>query len=260
MAKHWFLDSFKTASNGQTWGARPDEWSAAFGAVASDVPGQRITGTAADEWLTGTAGDDTIEGLGGFDQLFARDGDDELFGGDGGDKLYCGYGNDRAWGGMSNDVLFGDPGDDDLHGEPGNDHLLGDSGNDTLWGGTGKDILNGGIGADVLLGGYGWADEFAFINFNEVGLAPGTRDIIVDFEVGLDKIALGGMDADIVHNGNNVFRLSETTLHDGKPGSLRVVVVNGNTYVMADRDGDRVSDFAIQLEGIHQLTATDFYL
>ena len=224
------------------------------------VPGQYITGTAADEWIYGTVGDDTIEGLGGFDQLFARAGDDMVFGGDGGDKLYCGDGADTAYGGMSNDVLMGGFGNDVLHGEPGRDHLLGEEGNDTLWGGTGKDILNGGIGADVLFGGYGWADEFAFVNLNEVGLAPGTRDIIMDFEVGIDKIDVGGIDADAIHNGNNVFRLSQTALHDGLPGSLRVVVVNGNTYVMADRDGDKVSDFSIQVEGIHQLTASDFYL
>ena len=224
------------------------------------VPGPYIKGTAAGGWIYGTNGAETIEGLGGNDQLYALGGNDELFGGDGGDKLYCGDGDDTAYGGMSNDVLMGDLGNDVLHGEPGNDHLLGDAGNDTIWGGTGKDILNGGIGADLLLGGYGWADEFAFVNFNEVGLAPGTRDIIVDFEVGIDKIDLGGMDADTVHSGNNVFRLSQTTLHDGLPGSLRVVVVNGNTFVMADRDGDKISDFAIQMEGIFQLTATDFYL
>lgn len=226
----------------------------------ASVSGPYIVGTAASEWIYGTQGAETIEGLGGNDQIFASGGDDQLFGGDGGDKLFSGAGADTAYGGMSNDLLMGDLGDDVLFGEPGNDHLLGEAGNDTLWGGTGKDILNGGLGADVLLGGYGWADEFAFVSFDEVGLAPGTRDIIVDFEVGLDKIDLGGMDADTVHSGNNVFRLSQTAQHDGKPGSLRVVEVNGNTYVMADRDGDKISDFAIQLEGILQLTSADFYL
>jgi hypothetical protein len=29
---------------------------------------------------------------------------------------------------------------------------------------------------------------------------------------------------------------------------------------MADLNGDRISDFTIQLEGIHQLTANDFFL
>ncbi len=226
----------------------------------SAVPGQFITGTAADEWIYGTIGDDTIEGLGGFDQLFGGLGDDELFGGDGGDKLYCDAGNDSAYGGMSNDAIWGGAGNDFLNGEPGNDHLLGEDGNDFLWAGIGKDTLNGGMGADTLQGGYGAADEFAFVNFSEVGLAPGTRDVILDFEDGIDKIDLGGMDADSIHTGNNVFRLSQTTLHDGKPGSLRVVEVNGNTFVMGDRDGDRISDFTIQLHGIHLLTSADFFL
>ena len=219
-----------------------------------------IRGTAADEWIYGTNGAETIEGLGGFDQLFGLGGNDQLFGGDGGDKLYCDVGDDTAYGGMSNDAMWGGPGNDVLFGEPGNDHLLGEDGNDTLWGGTGKDTLNGGIGADVMLGGYGWADTFAFINPNEVGIEPGTRDVIVDFEDGIDKISLAGMDADSIHSGNNVFRFGDTGLHDGKPGSVRVVVYEGNTFVMADRDGDKVSDFSIQLDGVHVLTASDFFL
>jgi serralysin len=233
---------------------------AAMPSAEASVVGPYIRGTAADEWIYGTNGAETIEGLGGNDQLYALGGNDQLFGGDGGDKLYCGDGDDTGYGGMSNDVLFGGLGDDFLNGEPGNDHLLGEDGNDFLWAGIGRDILNGGKGADTLQGGIGAADEFAFVNFDEVGLAPGTRDIILDFEVGVDKIDLGGMDADTVHHGNNVFRFSETGQYDGKPGSLRAVVYDGNTYVMADRNGDKISDFAIQLDGVQNLTASDFFL
>ena len=229
------------------------------GMAQSAFPGQFITGTAADDQIYGTAGNDTIEGLGGFDELHAGAGDDEVFGGDDGDKLYCDDGADTAYGGMSNDILYGGLGDDKLFGEPGNDYLLGGDGNDTLAGIVGNDTLNGGSGADYLIGGEK-ADVFAFYSHTETGLAPGSRDIIADFEVGLDKIDLRKIDADAVRSGNNVFRLSQTTLHDGLPGSLRVVDYNGNTFVMADRDGDKVSDFTIQLEGIYQLTASDFYL
>ena len=227
--------------------------------VQAAVASPYITGTPADEWIYGTNAPETIEGLGGNDNLFGRGGNDELFGGDGTDKLYCEDGNDTGYGGMSNDVLSGGFGDDVLHGEPGRDQLFGDDGNDTLWGGTGNDILKGLKGADVLIGGEG-ADHFAFLDYDQGGIAPDARDLIVDFQTGLDKIDLGGIDADAVHSGNNVFRLSQTTQYDGAPGSLRVVVYDGNTYVMADRDGDKVSDFAVQLEGIYQLTAADFIL
>ena len=229
------------------------------GVAQSAVPGQFITGTAADETIYGTVGDDTIEGLAGFDLLYAGAGNDEVFGGYDGDRLYCDDGADTAYGGMSNDIIYGGLGDDKLYGEPGNDYLLGEDGNDTLAGIVGKDTLNGGTGADYLIGGER-ADVFAFYSHTETGLAPGSRDIIVDFEVGLDKIDLRKIDADAVRSGNNVFRLSDTGLHDGKPGSLRVVDYNGNTFVMADRDGDKISDFAIEFEGVYPLTASDFYL
>lgn len=229
------------------------------GVVLSAVPGQFITGTAADETIYGTLGDDTIEGLAGFDFLYAGAGDDEVFGGGDGDKLYCEDGADTAYGGMSNDIIYGGLGDDKLYGEPGNDYLLGEDGNDTLAGIVGKDTMNGGGGADYLIGGER-ADVFAFYSHIETGLAPGSRDIIADFEVGLDKIDLRKIDADAVRGGNNVFRFSDTGLHDGKPASLRVVDYNGNTFVMADRDGDKISDFAIAFEGVYPLTASDFYL
>ena len=239
------------------FGPQGDGSAAASVLAAVAVP--YITGTPADDWIYGTNGPEIIEGLGGNDNLYGQGGDDELFGGDGTDNLYLGDGADTGYGGMSNDAISGGNGNDVLHGEPGRDQLFGDEGNDTLWGGTGNDILKGGKGADVLLGGEG-ADYFAFLDYDQGGIAPGARDLIVDFQVGLDKIDLGGIDADTIHSGNNVFRLSQTTQHDGAPGSVRVVVYDGNTYVMADRNGDKISDFAIQLEGIYQLTAADFIL
>lgn len=223
------------------------------------APGLYKLGTDGADSLYGSNANDTLAGLGGNDELIGWAGADYLYGGDGVDQLYGRDDNDSLFGGNGQDSLFGDAGDDALYGDARLDRLWGDDGNDTLWGGTGDDILTGGAGVDELYGGDG-ADTFQFINLFEVGLAPGTRDIIKDYEVGIDKISVGGIDADAIHSGNNVFRLSATGLHDGLPGSLRVVTQNGNTYVMADRDGDRVSDFAIQMEGIHQLTAADFLL
>lgn len=182
-----------------------------------------------------------------------------MFGGDGLDLLYGRDGDDTLRGDNGQDSLFGDTGNDELYGGLRLDRLYGEDGNDTLWGGDGNDILAGGTGADVLYGGVG-ADYFDFFNVSDVGLATGTRDRIADFEDGSDKIRLNVMYADAIHNGNNVFRFNETGLYDGQPGSLRVVIYNGDTFVMADRDGDKVSDFSIEIAGIHALTAADFFL
>jgi Ca2+-binding RTX toxin-like protein len=228
-------------------------------AVSPAIRGLYQVGGPGADSLYGSIGDDTMIGWGGNDWIIGWAGNDQVLGGDGADLIYGMDDADTLFGWNGQDVIYGGLGDDELYGEAHRDRLLGEEGDDTLWGGTGDDILNGGIGADILFGGAG-ADRFAFINLNEVGLAPGTRDVVMDFEDGIDKIDLGGIDADSVHSGNNVFRLSQTALHDGLPGSLRLVVVNGDTYVMADRDGDRISDFSIQIEGIHQLTASDFYL
>ncbi|MEO0803355.1 MAG: SGNH/GDSL hydrolase family protein [Cyanobacteria bacterium J06642_2] len=90
-----------------------------------------------------------------------------------------------------NDLLLGLPGDDTLLGETGNDLaiagddddlVLGNTGNDFLQGLGGEDTVAGGLGLDIALGGEG-RDLFV--------LAPGNgTDILLDFEVGTDEIAL----------------------------------------------------------------------
>ena len=66
------------------------------------------------------------------------------------------------------------------------DVLTGAGGNDILSGGAGADILMDGAGQDSLTGGSG-ADEFVFVRDD-------TRDIITDFEPGVDRIDMTGLD------------------------------------------------------------------
>ena len=126
----------------------------------------------------GTATPDAIFGLWGDDKIRGHDGDDLIKGGDGNDRLYGGEGDDDLEGGNGNDILKGGEGDDDLEGGDGND---------ILQGGEGADVLEGGLGNDVLLGG---EDEDIFV-FS----AGDGRDVLRDFEPGIDTITLDGFDA-----------------------------------------------------------------
>ncbi|OJF91698.1 M10 family metallopeptidase C-terminal domain-containing protein [Pararhizobium antarcticum] len=63
------------------------------------------------------------------------------------------------------------------------DTLKGSYGNDSLYGGEGNDILFGGEGADTLYG-QGGSDTFKMVQ------KESARDIIMDFQVGIDRIDL----------------------------------------------------------------------
>ena len=113
---------------------------------------------------------------------------------------YGGIGDDSLSGGRGNDDFRGGSGDDILEGGDGNDSLKGDCSNgdlsycnyensdrsggvDTINGGAGEDIIVGGVGADLITGG---ADEDLFV----FEVKEDFGDIITDFEVGIDKVAL----------------------------------------------------------------------
>mgnify|MGYP003634326709 FL=1 len=78
-------------------------------------------------------------------------------------------------GGGGNDILTGGELDDLLSGGAGNDRLSGAAGDDHILAGTGQDTLTGGAGADVF-----------------VFTADGASDLITDFQIGADRIALAG--------------------------------------------------------------------
>jgi serralysin len=137
-----------------------------------------------------------------------------------------------------------------LYGGDGNDRMNGGTGNDTLKGGSGVDILTGGLGADV----------FYFAATTDTGIGFSARDKIEDFQTGLDKINLRAIDADATLSGDQAFHFTPGGQFDGRAGSLRFVNSAGDTLVLVDLNGDKVTDFAIQLEGSHQLAATDFIL
>jgi Ca2+-binding RTX toxin-like protein len=192
----------------------------------------------------------------------------------------------KGWDG--NDYLNGRGGNDFIDGGYGIDTLIGDNGNDTLYGGANNDNLDGGADADLLIGGLGndimsggaGADTFIFQYASELnGL-----DTILDFQKGVDKIDLRGIDAKPGQAGVQAFAFdgSQDTsweeftdgLSDdwdgivtsdpgptinGDTGEIEIRHADGYTYVYVAR-GDGLIDASFRLAGTINLEASDFLL
>ncbi|MCB1312990.1 MAG: hypothetical protein KDK29_14440 [Sedimentitalea sp.] len=194
-----------------------------FAAILADITAPAdgsLRGTALADTLTGIQVGETILAFAGDDIVFAGRGDDLVRGGAGDDRLHGQVGFDRLHGGAGNDRLhagrsgdpalpdagtavladrlFGGGGQDRLFGSGARDLLQGGAGRDRLKGGGGDDLIAGGAGSDILFGGAG-ADEFRF------AAGGGARDVIRDFEDGIDRIRIEGItgmgDLDIAQEG-----------------------------------------------------------
>ncbi|SLN18291.1 Bifunctional hemolysin/adenylate cyclase precursor [Roseivivax jejudonensis] len=152
---------------------------------------------AGNDIADGGGGDDIVNGGPGMDRLLGGDGDDTSGASFGDDTVFGGTGDDSLGGGPGRDLLSGEDGGDAIGGGEGDDRIFGDAGDDflagggrhdTIDGGAGNDTVNGSAGFDVMAGGTG-ADVFAFNDF-----ASGDVDRITDFEDGLDRLRLVGVD------------------------------------------------------------------
>lgn len=161
---------------------------------------------------------------------------------------------DRLLGFAGNDILNGNGGKDRLEGGAGKDRLSGGSGADLLQGGAGADVLRGGAGKDTLDGGRG-ADHFVFTSLNEAGNGFG-RDLIRDFEPGIDDIRLSAIDADTTRAGDQAFVFIGGDGFTGAAGQLRYA----NGVVSGDVNGDTVADFQIGIVNGAEIGASDFVL
>jgi len=123
-------------------------------------------------FVQGLLGGNDLVSLSALNDVFnAGSGTDVIFSNAGSDRLLLGAGNDAAVGGTGNDTIAGGG---------GNDLIIGNAGRDVLSGGLNRDTIEGGTGADRVQGDSG-ADVFVFRG------ADG-RDVILDFELGLDRI------------------------------------------------------------------------
>ncbi len=226
-------------------------------ANVGDVERLTLLGTAADgtgnalaNTINGNIADNRLFGAAGSDAIAGYDGDDLIDGGADGDQLYGGAGNDRVVGRAGADVMFGDDGEDWLIGGIGNDTMTGGEGDDTLFGGTGRDSMTGGTDADV----------FVFRNATDSGLTTQTRDIIVDFEAGLDVLDLSGIDAVLGVAGNQAFSFVGLGAFTGVAGQLRYFQSGNSLIVEGNLNNDLVADFSILLKGETVLAVDDLIL
>ncbi|WP_179381648.1 calcium-binding protein [Jannaschia marina] len=233
-----------------------------------------LRGDDGSDWIRGGSGDDAASGGDGNDTIRGGDDEDRLFGSDGADVLAGNAGDDLLRGGNDADELFGGAGEDDMNGEDGDDALsgglgddlirggdgddavqggrgadtlVGNSGDDTLSGGGGDDRLIAGTGTDVLTGGSG-ADTFIWSNVNQ-SAQSGARDRITDFRANEDTIDLSGFAGTLTFVG---------ATYTGSANEVRYNESIGRLYI--DLDGDRASDFSIDLDGDPPIDANDLIL
>jgi len=219
----------------------------------------KLTGSTQDDFLYGGTGNDVLNGKAGSDTMEGGGNDDTLRGGGGIDFLFGDGGADKLFGGTGNDELYGGTQDDELYGEGQDDLLDGGAGTDRLFGGLANDTLIGGADRDVLTGDSG-ADTFVFDEPHFAGLTLSTADQIKDFkDFQGDKIDLSLVDA-IMGGGEDAFTFIDNAAFSGTAGELRWDNVAGNTMIYMDVDGDASADYAIRLDGLLTMSATDFIL
>ena len=136
------------------------------------TPGQKVP-------ILGTSGNDNLVGSFEPDVIYGLTGNDTIGGIGETDTLYGNEDDDVINGNQANDLIIGGKGNDLLLGGKGNDQIYGDIGNDTLIGGLGQDILVGGPGVDTF-----------FLPTKGAVSTDFLADTILDFQVGVDKIAL----------------------------------------------------------------------
>jgi Ca2+-binding RTX toxin-like protein len=246
-----------------------------------------------DDSLFGKAGDDTLKGGEGGDELDGGAGNDVLDGGTGSGvdtADYRSFGNgvnvnlvlgsandgtgidtlisiedvdgtsfkDTIIGNQAGNFLKGEAGGDFISGNGGADTILAGDGNDSVLGGSGFDKIDGGKGADTLTGG-SEADHFIYFSASNSPVGSGARDIIKDFEKGLDKINVSLIDANPEVSGNQAFSFIGSSSFDNE-GQIRATSLNGGTLVQFNTSGNTVADFEIFLETPVQVAGSDFFL
>lgn len=196
---------------------------------------ERVVGGSADETVvvrTATKGM-TLDLGAGYDVVSLSDsansikvsGVEVVFGGAGADRITVSAGDTTAA---------------TLYGFDGADILTGGSGNDIIIGGRGKDVMTGGAGAD------------RFVFQSVLDSDNDARDIINDFQVGVDKLVFevqGAQQFDFL--GEAAFTAN---------GHAQARFLDATDQLLIDVDGNGTMDMRMTLSGVDgtRLAASDF--
>jgi Ca2+-binding RTX toxin-like protein len=160
---------------------------------------------------------------------------------------YCLRSADRIYGSTQNDRLLGFAGNDQIMGSNGADVLKGMEGRDALRGGQGSDVIVGGTGADRMDAGKdNNRDTFVFETRRDSGSTGDTRDSIVNFDRGEDRIDLRKLNVDF------------SARPDGS--SVWTNKSDRGVIVQVDVGNDGRPDFSFLVVGVSALSAADFML
>lgn len=283
-----------------------------FSGVSSNLTINLATGVATGEGtdtlvsiedVIGGSKNDTIMGNSSSNEITAGSGDDYVNAGAGDDLIVGGdgAGNDRYIGGAGTDTVkytsataaitvdlvkgtatstagkdAAKIGTDTLSGI---ENVIAGNYNDIVKGSAGANVLTGGLGTDSVYGGSDKVkDVFDFnaITESKVGTA---RDKVYDFISKIDKIDLGGIDANSSSAKTNetfTFSTKQSKAYTGteaKANSVWYKVADGKTLadvdgktatkdivLYGDVNGDAKADFEIGLVGVTSLTSADFVL
>jgi 2',3'-cyclic-nucleotide 2'-phosphodiesterase (5'-nucleotidase family) len=162
----------------------------------------------------GAAGGSVLDGGKGNDSLLVIEAAESniLLGAADNDNLQVAEGSGQMlFGGSSNDVLRSSAdGNNRLYGGSGDDTLYSTVG-DRLFGGDGDDSLYAGQGGNNFLWGGAGADNFWLV---VSGSLPDASNVVKDFELGIDRIGMGGITSNQVsflsQNGDTLIQIGGT--------------------------------------------------
>jgi Ca2+-binding RTX toxin-like protein len=141
-----------------------------------------------------------------------------------------------------------------------NDAITGDAANNSLNGGAGNDILAGGLGNDILVGGSG-SDIFKYFSATESTAGALNRDMITDFQLGIDKLDLSAINVNPCAIFDQAFTFIGNCGAFTSIGQLRYQVTGGNLFLYGNVDANfATSEFELQLSGLASIAAANIIL